>query len=283
MYKRVNKDRPVIAWWSGGIASAVTCYLCIIWYGVENVRVVFIDTHNEHPDTYRFKDDCEKWYGCNIETISNPKYDNIQDVWFDNLSLNIAKGAKCSDVLKIQVRQQFIKKNLFSYQAFGYDISEIGRAKDMKLSNPHLYPIFPLINELMDKKDCIKTIEKANDMFLSIEIPITYKLGYSNNNCFQTGCVKGGIGYWQKIQKDTPEKFDTMAKVEHDLTDLKGEPVTICKDQSKGGGLVFLKPHPKYPDMKDISMMKGKQPESLMECNGFCSPIIQTTNKTLTP
>ena len=277
MFNGVSKDKPVIAWWSGGIASAVTCALCIEWYGVANVRVVFIDTHNEHPDTYRFKDDCEKWYGCRIETISNPKYDNIQDVWYDNLSLNIAKGAKCSAVLKIEVRQQFIKKNSFSHQAFGFDISELGRAKDMKGSNPHLSPIFPLICELMDKKDCIRYIEKANDMFLKIEIPITYKLGYSNNNCFQTGCVKGGIGYWQKIQHDTPDKFDAMAKVEHELTDLKGEPVTICKDQSKGGGLVFLKPHPKYPNMKDISMMKGRQPESLMECNGFCGTGAQST------
>ena len=62
-----------------------------------------------------------------------------------------------------------------------------------------------------------------------------------------------------------------MAMREHEITDLKGEPVTICKDQSKGGGLVFLKPHPKYPDMKDISMMKGRPPEMLIECNGFCS------------
>ena len=72
------------------------------------------------------------------------------------------------------------------------------------------------------------------------------------------------------MAKDFPEKFDAMAAREHRYTDMKGEPVTICKDQSKGGGLVFLKPHPKYPFMKDISMMKGRMPEPLMECNGFC-------------
>lgn len=67
-----------------------------------------------------------------------------------------------------------------------------------------------------------------------------------------------------------PEKFEAMAKVEHDLTDLKGKPVTMLKDQSKGGGLVFLKPHPDYPDIKDISMMKGRPPKPLVDCNGFC-------------
>jgi len=34
--------------------------------------------------------------------------------------------------------------------------------------------------------------------------------------------------------------------------------------------LVFLKPHPDYPNIKDISMMKGRPPEPLFECNGFC-------------
>ena len=44
----------------------------------------------------------------------------------------------------------------------------------------------------------------------------------------------------------------------------------MLKDQSKEGGLVFLKPHPDYPTIKDISMMKGREPEPLFECNGFC-------------
>lgn len=114
-------------------------------------------------------------------------------------------------------------------------------------------------------------VQNANSLFLSIQLPVTYHLGLENNNCFKTGCVQGGIGYWQWMQQNQPEKFEKMAVREHDITDLKGTPVTICKDQSKGGGLVFLKPHPKYPDMKDISMMKGRPPEMLIECNGFCS------------
>ena len=55
MFKNVNKDNPVIAWWSGGADSAIVCWLCILWFGIENVRIVFIDTKNEDKDTYRFK------------------------------------------------------------------------------------------------------------------------------------------------------------------------------------------------------------------------------------
>ena len=135
----------------------------------------------------------------------------------------------------------------------------------MKLNHQQTKPIFPLLMYGLTKKDCIKMIETWN-----IEVPMMYKLGFHNNNCFKTGCVQGGIGYWQKMKRDFPEKFDKMAEVEHELTDLKDKPITMLKDQSKNGGLVFLKPHLKYPNIKDISMMKGREPKPLMECNGFC-------------
>lgn len=115
-----------------------------------------------------------------------------------------------------------------------------------------------------------------------IDIPEAYKLGYLNNNCLGTGCISGGIGYWQKIKREMPDKFDKMAKIEHDLTDLRGYQVTMLKDQSKDAktkiketgdkraGLVFLKKHPNYPYNKCIDDMQGKEPEPLTDCNGFC-------------
>ncbi len=275
MFEDVNKDSPVIAWWSGGGDSAITSWLCIKWFGKECVRVIFIDTGNEHPDTYRFKNDCEKWYGVQIETIRSSQWENIEEVWEHYLSLNAATGAICSAELKRAVRQKFQMTNNYSYQAFGFDADEISRAKNMSRNYPDSKPIFPLIMELMTKGESLKILQKNG-----IEVPVSYRMGYSNNNCLNTGCVQGGIGYWQKYQLDFPEKFEEMAEREHDYTNKKGSPVTICKDQSKdakarNGGkaeLVFLKPHPGYPLMKDISMIKGRQPESLMECNGFCGP-----------
>lgn len=122
----------------------------------------------------------------------------------------------------------------------------------------------------MNKIDCIKYVEEAG-----IEIPEAYELGYQNNNCLITGCVQGGIGYWKKIQKDNPKAFDTMALTEHLITNLKGKPVTMLKDQSKkakasGNELVFLKKHPDHPELKCIDDMKGRPVEPLVDCNGFC-------------
>ena len=259
----------IIGWWSGGVTSAITCKLCIDIYGLENVRLIFIDTFNEDEDTYRFKKDCENWYGKEIETITrigkDKKYEKIQDVWYKYKSLNVAGGAVCSSELKRQLRKEWEKDNDYEAQAFGFDVDEIRRVKSMVGNyKKTAKPIFPLLMYGLNKKDCVQIVLDAE-----IKLPRAYVLGFLNNNCLNTGCVQGGIGYWQKMKRDIPSNFNEMAKIEHELTETKGEPVTMLKDQSKNGGLVFLKPHKDYPNVKDISMMKGREPQPLTDCNGL--------------
>ena len=47
-------------------------------------------------------------------------------------------------------------------------------------------------------------------------------LGYKNNNCI--GCVKGGMGYWNKIRVDFPDVFERRAVLERRIegTCIKG-------------------------------------------------------------
>jgi len=267
--KKSNKD--IICWWSGGITSAVACKLAIDLYGIDRCRVIMIDTFNEDVDTYRFKLDCEKWYGKTIEVISAipDKYNCIQDVWRKFLSLNVAHGAICSSELKREVRKRFEATNEFDHQVFGFDIDEPKRAKSMTLNYPKAKVIYLLLMHGMSKKMCIELVQDAG-----IEIPDSYKKGFSNNNCRETGCVQGGIGYWQKIEREEPKVYYAMAMMEHELTDTKGEPVTCCRDQSKRAkesGLfhVFLLPHPDYPNHKSLEDMKGREPDPMFECNGF--------------
>jgi len=283
------EEKQIIGWWSGGITSAVTCKIIIDIYGLKNCRFVFIDTNNEDEDTYRFKNDCEKWYGKEIETISRitalspdkrmdqKTWESIEEIWLKNKSLNTANGAICSSELKRDLRKKWQKINTYDHQAFGFDIDEVKRAKSMSLNYPEAFPIYPLLMYAYRKKDCIKIIQQAG-----IEVPKMYKLGFLNNNCFKTGCVQGGIGYWQKMKREYPEKYEKMAAWEHKLTDLKGNPVTICKDQSNNAKdivnetgdktlqRVFLKAHPSYPHLKDITEVKGREPEPMVECNGLC-------------
>ena len=70
-----------------------------------------------------------------------------------------------------------------------------------------------------------------------IELPEMYRLGYAYNNC--VGCVKGGMGYWNKIRVDFPKVFDRMARLERDLDNTilrsEGEPVFLDElDPNRG-------------------------------------------------
>jgi len=264
------ENEQIVCWFSGGITSAIACKIAIDLYKLDNCRLIFIDTKNEHLDTYRFLKECEIWYGKKIGIITNENYNSIDEVWYKFKQLNTAHGAICSSELKRAVRLKFQKENKYKHQVFGFDINESKRAKAMKLNYSNASPIFTLLLYGYEKKDCFEILKNAN-----IEPPEMYKKGYHNNNCGKTLCIQGGIGYWQKAKIEEPEKFDKMAKIEHELTNLKGKPVTMLKDQSKkakksGNQLVFLKKHPDYPEIKCINDMKGRKVEPLIECNGFC-------------
>jgi len=279
---------PNIGWWSGGVTSAVACKEMLNIYGLQNCRIIMIDTKNEHPDTYRFKQDCEHWYGIEIETITGigTKYSCIQDVWRKFLSLNVANGAICSTELKRIIRENWQKWNKYDRQIFGYEFvkSEFNRAKSMTLNHPDSKPIYPLLMLGYDKPDCFKIVEDAG-----IKVPESYSEGFNNNNCYQTGCVQGGIGYWQKMQRDRIDAFNEMADIEHELTDKKGMPVTMLKDQSNAAKelakkdkklqLVFLKKHPDYPQLKCLADMAPQKVKPLFECNGFCGTNDLNPNK----
>lgn len=290
------KNKKIILWWSGGITSAVACKVALELFGDKNdCRVVMIDTMNEDSDTYRFKKDCEIWYGKEIESITcissgmntpgytfvdvGKEYGSIQDVWIKHRSLNVATGAICSTKLKRRVREEYQETVSFDHQVFGYefDKKECNRALSLSKNHPKAKGIYPLLMVGYNKEDCINIVKQAG-----IEIPRMYKLGFRNNNCFGTGCVQGGIGYWQKMKVDFPDKFDAMADMEHRLTDMRGEPVTMLKDQGNEASqavadtnerwrrLVFLKKHKDYPELKCIDDMKQMDVAPLVDCNGFC-------------
>jgi len=264
----------IICWWSGGVTSAVACKLAIDIYGIDRCKIIMIDTKNEDDDTYRFKLDCEKWYGKEIDIITyiGDKYESIQDVWRKHVSLNVATGAICSTILKRKCREDWQKTAVYTHQVFGFEFEkkEFNRALGLTKNHPKTKAIYPLIMMAYDKIKTIKIIEDAG-----ITIPKMYNLGFSNNNCFKTGCVQGGIGYWQKIKREFPDKFTAMAEMEHELTNQAGEPRTMLKDQSNkakesGNTLVFLVKHQDYPNLKSIDDMPDCKVEPLFDCNGLC-------------
>ena len=68
-----------------------------------------------------------------------------------------------------------------------------------------------------------------------------YDLGYPNNNC--VGCVKGGMGYWNKIRKDFPDVFNNRARLEREIGATCIKNIYLDElDPNRGNGLKIIVP-----------------------------------------
>lgn len=231
----------IIAWFSCGATSAVACKLALQMY--DDVRIFYIDTNSGHPDNERFIKDCERWYGKSIERRQNSFYNNVDDVLLRRRYINGPYGAACTSILKKTVRYA-IQHELGKWdgQVWGFDYckNEVNRAIRFRQQNPSTKPLFPLIERMISKSDALALLKMAG-----IEVPMMYRLGYSNNNCI--GCVKGGISYWNKIRRDFPDRFRRMAEIERIVgaTCLKDQHGCIWLDEldsNRGDGVVPIMP-----------------------------------------
>jgi hypothetical protein len=207
--------------------------------------VVYCHVKEEHPDNLRFMKDCEKWFGQPIIVLENEKYEgSIYKVFEKTKYIVGVAGAPCTRTLKKEVRIKY--QNPTDIQVFGYTAEEQDRVDRFIDANNNVKLWSILIDKGLVKSDCLAMIERAG-----IELPAMYKLGYQNNNCI--GCVKGGLGYWNKIRHDFPEQFDRMAALEKTI------------------GAKILKHKEERIWLSDLPIGVGDYPtEQSIECGIFC-------------
>lgn len=196
-----------IAWFSAGVSSFVTTYLA------KPDRIVYIDVANQHPDSLRFLEDCELALGKTIEVIRDTRYGaSVDQVIERRRYINGPGGAPCTLQLKKRVREQWERENWIEPMTYvwGYDLGERKRAERLAANMQEFNHEFPLIEHGLTKADCHALAEQ-----LGVKRPVMYDLGYPNNNC--VGCVKGGMGYWNKIREDFPEVFERRARQEREI------------------------------------------------------------------
>lgn len=194
----------VISWFSCGAASAVATILAAIKYG--NIEAVYCRVQEEHEDNLRFLDDFTRVTKIPVKVIMDePSQGSIFNVFLKRGYIKNQYGAPCTMILKKDMRKSYQRPD--DIQVFGYTVEEQDRADRFIDGNNDVNEDFILMSNNVTKQDCYEYLTK-----LGLDLPVMYKLGYSNNNC--VGCVKGGMGYWNKIRKDFPEQFQKMAKVE---------------------------------------------------------------------
>lgn len=202
-----------VVWFSCGVSSFMAAYLT-----KDADKIIYIHNDSQHEDSLRFLKDAEKILNREIEILSCEKYPTHFDVIEGERFINSPYGAPCTKYLKRLVRKEWESKNPGWHQyVWGYDSNELKRAERLQDSMSDYEHYFPLIENNLTKEDCHKI---ANN--LGLRRPYLYDLGYPNNNC--VGCVKGGMGYWNKIRIDFPEVFRRMAVLEREIgrTVIKG-------------------------------------------------------------
>lgn len=245
----------IVSWFSCGVASAVATKLALL-KAKDNPEFViaYCELKEEHSDNRRFLEDCEEWFGQEIIILGNDDYDrSTVNVYRKEKYLVGVKGARCTIELKKVVRKKFQQAD--DVLVFGYTIEEKHRLKQFQAQNAEGHSVIaPLIDLNLSKANCLAMIHRVG-----IELPTMYKLGYRNNNCI--GCVKGGAGYWNKIRRDFPDRFDEMARIEREL----GR--TICKVEGREDGERWLE----RVYLDELSPDQGDYPnEPDISCGVFC-------------
>lgn len=236
-----------VAWISAGVSSFIAAYLCC----AEIDKFLYIDVADQHPDSMRFVRDCEPLLGKPIEVLRSNEYANVEQaiLAFGGFYNRRTGFAPCTGWLKKRVRKEWEQQHAdcaITYY-WGMDINETRRAKAIKEGMPEFTHRFPLIENELTKQEAHGICEA-----IGVKRPLMYNLGYNNNNC--VGCVKGGIGYWNKIRVDFPDVFQSRAELERKVG------YTILKEAD--GTPIYL---------DELDPNRGRMSNEIMqECDLFC-------------
>ncbi len=230
-----------VCWLSAGVSSAVAGYL--VRDKVD--KFIYIDIDDQDEDSLRFIKDYEKLLGKEVGILKSP-YGSVENAVRACGQFGIVHTgfAPCTAWLKKLVRKQWEYEHR-EYEltyVWGFDAEERDRADRLVETMIEFNHIFPLIERGLTKADA-----HGINAMLGVRRPRMYDMGYNNNNC--KGCVKGGMGYWNKIRVDFPDVFESRAKLEREIDNR------ILKE-------CFL---------DELDPNRGRMSEEIMEeCSIFC-------------
>lgn len=202
-------DKLKVCWISAGVSSFIAGYL-----ERDTIdKFIYIDIDDQHPDSMRFIKDCEKVLVKEIEILKSP-YGSVENAirGCGGYFMINRKFAPCTNFLKKRVRKEweYEHRNYDITYVWGMDCNEKHRAEKLMETMPQFQHCFPLIERELTKEETHGICTE-----LGVKRPVMYDLGYNNNN--YVGCVKGGMGYWNKIRVDFPEVFESRAKLEREV------------------------------------------------------------------
>lgn len=201
----------IIVGFSGGVTSAYCAGWALDKFPRNDVVLLFHDTKEEHPDTYRFIHEMAAALNHPITERSDGR--SVVQVCEDEHALANNRMAFCSKILKAKQRDRFFKELRASGETelvnvLGFTALEWRRIQRNAMRGEcEGYTVrFPLVEDGVTK-------QQAADWCLSKGVSPTEMYRWSEHaNCI--GCARGGKAYWLAVAREEPEIFEQRAKLE---------------------------------------------------------------------
>ena len=205
--------RRVVVGFSGGVTSAWCAGWALRTFPREEVVLLWHDTKEEHPDTYRFIREMSEALGVAVTEWSDGR--SVTQLFRDEGYLGNGQNTFCSRMLKREPGEAFIK----AARDCGYEVIKVVgfSAKEKWRVEGQLgaalaggYTVrFPIIETGTTKQEtadwCQAQGVKPSAMYCWAE----------HSNC--VGCVKGGKAYWLAVAKNAPEVFAQRVALEEEF------------------------------------------------------------------
>jgi len=222
-----SKGRKVIVGFSGGVTSAWCAGWALRTFPRDEVVLVFHDTKEEHPDTYRFIADMTAALDHSVENHSDGR--SVTELFEDLGFLGNNQQSMCSRILKREIGERYERSLVLQgyrvVRVVGFSGNEQDRiARACGDAHNGGYGVrFPLVEELVTKQQC------ADWCTCEMGVKPSAMYEWSDHaNC--VGCVKGGREYWLAVHANHPDVFERRAQQEEHFghSIIRGEnPITL--------------------------------------------------------
>lgn len=226
---RIIRPRRVVVGFSGGVTSAWCAGWALRNFPREEIILLFHDTKEEHPDTYRFLHEMAAALGLPITERSDGR--SVTQLFRDEGYLGNTRNSMCSRILKAEQGSKYVAE--LKAQGFevvkvvGYSAKEPDRIARMcgHADREGFTPRFPMIEERISKQQAADWCQCE----MGVRPSAQYE-HFEHANC--EGCVKGGRAYWLKTHEVRPHIFEQRAGLEEEFGHniIHGENPIYLKD-----------------------------------------------------
>jgi hypothetical protein len=200
---------------SGGVTSAWCAGWALRTYPRDEVILLFHDTKEEDPDTYRALREYAAALGMPITERSDGR--SVTQLFRDEGYLGNNQQTFCSRILKAEQCSAFIadlkaRGVADVVKVIGYSAREPKRVQRMvgHCAAEGITVRFPVIEEGVTKQQCADWCQCV----LGVQPAAMYAWS-EHANC--VGCVKGGRAYWLSVAEHRPDVFEQRAQLEEEF------------------------------------------------------------------